>query len=63
MYLLADEIGETTANTADLAQSVHDLAVSADVGVQHTEQTLSKRKKEKNTQRVAQKNSQTVAAV
>jgi hypothetical protein len=32
--LLADNVGVATPNTLDLGQSVHDLALSIDVGVQ-----------------------------
>ena len=42
-YLLADEVRESATDTADLAQSVHDLARAVHVGVQHTQQALATR--------------------
>jgi hypothetical protein len=38
--LLADGVGESSANTGDLAQSVHDLSLTVNVGVQHTQNVL-----------------------
>ena len=41
--LLADNVGVTTANTLDLSQGVHDLALSIDVCVEETQNVLYKR--------------------
>ena len=38
--LLADEVCESSSDTADLAQRVHDLAAAVHVRVQHTEKAL-----------------------
>ena len=35
--LLADKVGEASSNTADSAQSIHNLLLSIDVGVQQTD--------------------------
>ena len=40
LSLLADKVGKSSANTANLAQGVHDLTSATDVGVQNTQQTL-----------------------
>lgn len=40
LRLLADEVGEATADTANLAQGIHHLAGAVHVGVQHTQQAL-----------------------
>jgi len=40
LSLLADEVGESSANTSNLAQGVHHLTSAVNVGVQHTQQTL-----------------------
>jgi hypothetical protein len=40
--LLADQVGITTANTLDLSQGVHDLALSIDVGIEETQDVLNK---------------------
>ena len=39
--LLADQVGITTANTLDLSQGVHDLALSIDVGIEETQDVLN----------------------
>lgn len=38
--LLADDVGETSPNTLDGGESEHDLLLSIDVGVQHTQNML-----------------------
>ena len=38
--LLADKIGVPPANTLDFSQSVHDLALAIDVGVEETQDVL-----------------------
>ena len=35
--LLADDVGESSTNTLDLSESVHDLALSINVGVEETQ--------------------------
>jgi hypothetical protein len=40
LRLLADEVRESTSDTADLAECVHHLARAVDVRVEHTEQAL-----------------------
>jgi len=41
--LLENQVGETSANTSDGGQGVHDLVLSVDVGVSNTEQLLEAR--------------------
>ena len=38
--LLADNVGVATADTLDLGQGVHDLALSINVGVEETQNVL-----------------------
>ena len=38
--LLADGVGESSTNTGDLAQSVHDLSLTINVGIEHTQNVL-----------------------
>ena len=38
--LFADKVGVTTANTLDLGQGVHDLALAINVGVEETKNVL-----------------------
>ena len=38
--LLADEVGESSADTTDGGEGVHDLLATIDVGVQHTKDVL-----------------------
>ena len=38
--LFADKVGVTTANTLDLGQGVHDLALAINVGVEETQDVL-----------------------
>ena len=38
--LLADEVGESSADTTDGGEGVHDLLATVDVGVQHTKDVL-----------------------
>ena len=38
--LFADKVGVTTANTLDLRQGVHDLALAINVGVEETQDVL-----------------------
>lgn len=40
LSLLADKVGETLSNTNDLSHGEHGLALSIDVGVQHTKNVL-----------------------
>ena len=39
--LFADKVGVTTAHTLDLRQSVHDLALAINVGVEETQDVLN----------------------
>jgi hypothetical protein len=38
--LLADQVGETTTNTLDVSQGVHDLTLTINVGVEETQDVL-----------------------
>lgn len=38
--LLADQVGVATTNTLDFSQSIHDLALSVNIGIQETENVL-----------------------
>jgi len=43
LSLLADQVGETLANTTDLGQGEHALLLSLNIGVQHTQDVLELR--------------------